>query len=47
MSGWSGKDDLKRSKAAGFEGHLIKPFTPAILQSALLQKDGADSNHYS
>jgi CheY-like chemotaxis protein len=47
MSGWSGEDDFTRSKGAGFEAHLIKPFTPAVLQSALLQKDGDDSNHYS
>jgi len=47
MSGWSGTEDFMRSKTAGFEAHLIKPFTPKVLQSALLQKDGDDSNRYS
>jgi CheY-like chemotaxis protein len=40
LSGWSSKEDFMRSKAAGFEVHLIKPFTPGILEAALLQKNG-------
>jgi CheY-like chemotaxis protein len=35
MSGYGMRADLEKSKAAGFASHLIKPFGPAELDSAL------------
>ena len=48
LSGWGSKEDLMRSKAAGFEVHLVKPLTPGALKAVLLQKDGEaiPANHW-
>jgi CheY-like chemotaxis protein len=35
MSGYGMRADLDRSKAAGFGAHIIKPFGPAELESAV------------
>ena len=40
LSGWGSKEDLVRSKAAGFEIHLVKPLTPGALKAVLSQRDG-------
>ena len=39
VSGWGSEEDRMRSHAAGFEAHLVKPFTPRMLEAALSQKD--------
>jgi CheY-like chemotaxis protein len=41
LSGWSSQEDLMKSKAVGFEAHLIKPLMPAVLEAALLHRNGA------
>ena len=43
MSGYGMKADLDRSKAAGFGAHVIKPFGPMELDSAVKKVLGADS----
>lgn len=35
MSGYGMRADLEKSKQAGFEGHIIKPFGPVELNAAL------------
>jgi two-component system CheB/CheR fusion protein len=37
MSGFGAEADIQRSLAAGYQDHLVKPFTPAVLE-ALLQR---------
>ena len=49
MSGYGMRADLDKSKAAGFAGHLIKPFGPAELNEALAKvlapKPGPAKSH--
>jgi two-component system CheB/CheR fusion protein len=40
MSGYGRAEDLLRSRSAGYDHHLVKPFTPGDLV-ALLEKAGA------
>src|SRR5215471_20369583 len=40
MSGYGSAEDLRRSRSAGFDHHLVKPFLPSELV-ALLQQAGA------
>jgi signal transduction histidine kinase len=35
LTGWGREEDLKRSKEAGFDYHLVKPVAPAALQSVI------------
>jgi CheY-like chemotaxis protein len=35
MSGYGMRADLEKSRAAGFEAHIIKPFGPADLEQAV------------
>jgi PAS domain S-box-containing protein len=35
QTGWGGDVDRQRSKDAGFDGHLVKPVTPAMLEEVL------------
>jgi CheY-like chemotaxis protein len=35
MSAWGTEAEQAKSRAAGFEAHLVKPFTPQELQAAL------------
>jgi two-component system CheB/CheR fusion protein len=35
LSGYGGDEDRKRSRAAGFDAHLVKPVEPGSLQSLL------------
>jgi signal transduction histidine kinase/CheY-like chemotaxis protein len=37
MTGWGQEDDRRKSAAAGFDGHLVKPVAPAALQQLLTQ----------
>jgi CheY-like chemotaxis protein len=37
MSAWDGSEALAKSQAAGFQGHLVKPFAPEQLERALAQ----------
>lgn len=32
LTGWGQDEDRQRSKAAGFDGHMVKPVDPAALQ---------------
>jgi PAS domain S-box-containing protein len=41
ITGWGGPDDLRRSKEAGFDHHLVKPVEPAALQHLLARRGGA------
>src|SRR6516225_2143177 len=38
VSGWGSEEDRARSHAAGFEAHLVKPFTPSVLEAALSRR---------
>ncbi|HZR70178.1 MAG TPA: PAS domain S-box protein [Burkholderiales bacterium] len=38
ITGWGAPDDLRRSKEAGFDHHLVKPVEPAALQRLLARK---------
>ena len=44
MSGYGMRSDLDRSKAAGFGGHIIKPFGPAELEAAVKKVLGASED---
>jgi signal transduction histidine kinase len=35
LTGWGQEDDRRRSRAAGFEHHLVKPVAPRLLQDLL------------
>jgi CheY-like chemotaxis protein len=37
MSGYGMEDDLRRSRAAGFNAHLVKPVSIAALEKSLAQ----------
>ncbi len=43
LTGWGQEDDLRRSKEAGFDDHLVKPVGLAILEK-LLARPGARSS---
>jgi len=38
ITGWGAPDDLRRSKEAGFDHHLVKPVEPVALQRLLARK---------
>ena len=40
MSGFGSEADIQRSLAAGYQDHLVKPFTPAALEQ-VLQRAGS------
>jgi two-component system CheB/CheR fusion protein len=35
MTGWGQEEDMKRSKEAGFDHHLVKPVEPSVLSKLL------------
>jgi two-component system CheB/CheR fusion protein len=35
MTGWGADEDLRRSAAAGFDHHLVKPVDPQALMTIL------------
>ncbi len=35
MTGWGQEEDLRRSREAGFDHHLTKPFEPALIEKLL------------
>jgi CheY-like chemotaxis protein len=37
MSGHADIHDIKRSKAVGYKHHLVKPFTPELLEAVILE----------
>lgn len=39
LTGWGHAEDRKRSKAAGFDHHLVKPVLPSELQALLTATD--------
>lgn len=41
QTGWGQEEDRKRSTAAGFDAHLVKPLDFAALQSVLAKLDPA------
>jgi PAS domain S-box-containing protein len=41
ITGWGGPEDLRRSKEAGFDHHLVKPVEPAALQRLLARRGPA------
>ncbi len=43
LTGWGGEDDLRRSKAAGFDLHLTKPVELTALQAVLSRQSQATS----
>lgn len=40
LTGWGQEEDRRRSKAAGFDHHLIKPADRSVLESLLVTVDG-------
>ncbi len=36
LTGWGQEDDRRRSEAAGFDSHMVKPIEPAILEKLLV-----------
>jgi CheY-like chemotaxis protein len=43
LTGWGQDEDRRKSKAAGFDDHLVKPVAPATLLSALAELQPEDS----
>jgi signal transduction histidine kinase len=43
LSGWGQDHDKQRSKEAGMDLHLVKPFDPALLESMLAKLGGRDA----
>jgi DNA-binding response OmpR family regulator len=35
VTGWGQEDDRRKSTAAGFDGHLVKPVNPETLEEEL------------
>jgi CheY-like chemotaxis protein len=35
MTGWGQDEDVRRSRAAGFDEHLVKPVDPEMLEKVL------------
>jgi CheY-like chemotaxis protein len=35
LTGWGQEDDRRRSREAGFDGHLVKPVEPAHIEAIL------------
>jgi CheY-like chemotaxis protein len=35
MSGYATTQDIKRSKSAGYQHHLVKPFSPELLEAVI------------
>ncbi len=45
LSGWGQRDDVQRSKAAGFDSHLVKPGSFDALNDVLSRLDRSSSEH--
>ena len=41
LTGWGQRDDKRRSRAAGFDHHFVKPLDPAEFERILAEKTGA------
>jgi CheY-like chemotaxis protein len=41
LSGWSSKDDVIKSRSAGFQAHLVKPTGPRDLEAAVAKASEA------
>jgi PAS domain S-box-containing protein len=41
ITGWGAPEDLRRSREAGFDHHLVKPVEPAALQRLLARRNAA------
>jgi PAS domain S-box-containing protein len=41
MTGWGQEEDLRRSREAGFDHHLTKPFEPALIEKLLADYSAA------
>jgi CheY-like chemotaxis protein len=39
ITGWGQAEDRLRSRAAGFQHHLVKPADPGVLQALLIELD--------
>ena len=37
LTGWGQEEDKRRSREAGFDGHLVKPVEPAALDKLLTE----------
>jgi CheY-like chemotaxis protein len=42
LTGWGQDDDKRRSREAGFDGHLVKPVEPAALEKLLADLSSAE-----
>jgi CheY-like chemotaxis protein len=40
LTGWGREDDLKRTREAGFDHHLVKPVAPEKLRKILQSQTG-------
>jgi signal transduction histidine kinase len=40
ITGWGRADDRDRTRAAGFDRHLVKPVAPAALEALLVEREG-------
>jgi CheY-like chemotaxis protein len=44
LTGWGQEDDRRRTKAAGFDHHLVKPAEPAVLERLLASLKSSSPN---
>jgi PAS domain S-box-containing protein len=44
LTGYGGQEDRRRSREAGFDRHLVKPFDPAELERLLSERNGGARN---
>lgn len=42
LTGWGQKEDKRRTRAAGFHHHFVKPVEPGILQKFLAECESSD-----
>lgn len=47
LTGWGQEDDRRKSKEAGFDGHLVKPIDHAALDRLLADGQPAENHHSS
>jgi CheY-like chemotaxis protein len=45
VTGWGQEEDRQRSKAAGFDHHLVKPVDPAVLLDLLASRAARRTLH--
>jgi CheY-like chemotaxis protein len=44
VTGWGQPDDRERTRAAGFDRHLVKPVAPAALEALLVERERDDAH---